>query len=592
MNTSGMGLADNLLTKPTRFKALGIGEISLVGKADSRFGGMGCVYFENGNAFKIFHDPAAAAKQQMPERLAALTKLDHPAIVGPKGLIYDQTGKKFVGFWMPTVQGEELTRLLTMQYQQEHGIGIPELVKFLEQKREAIRYAHDQGAIIGDPNERNGVFRKVARKGLFCWHLDVDNWGIAGLQPAALAPHIQDHQHKGPLTTLTDWYGEGVVWFWLLALTHPYGGRLSGFDHRDKEHLVKRMKARASIFHPGVKPPPATRDLSELPKAFVEWCGRVFEHGERTEPPSLTAIPVPPQAALTMVQTVGVTGGKFEMIKLFGKPGDPVVRIFPCGVVFTRSGALYSLESGKQLAKLNSDSCEVVLTNGHYLIGYHEDEALRFVCVRENDGRTLTVNATLSGDRFMSRDDRLYLISDGGVLELKLWPMGDGVIVTSAQNWSIAPLTMTWLSGIGVQSIFGQAHVWVPFTEGSYTTIRVAELDRLSPVASYVNGRHAVITAQGKGGRSFRVDLKFDAKFGACEVKVTNIPSPTLNLTILDKGMVGEIVDEGELLLSFPFTDRVKDVKDRHISEKFQLAHQADKLLCLAGGDVWHLKVN
>ncbi len=588
-NNDPLALANNnMLTKPTVFKAAGLGDVTLVGEADSRSGGMGCVYFQKGKAFKIYHDPDDAIKKKMPERLQSLTKLDHNGIVGPKGLVYDQKGN-FVGYWMPTVQGEELTRLLTMQYQQSKGIGIPELVKFLEKKREVMLYAHDRGVIVGDPNERNGMFRKMPN-GLFCFHLDVDNWGIDKLQPMAVAPHIQDHQHKGKLNSLTDWYGEGVVWFWLMHLDHPYGGRLKGFSHHDPEHWINRMKAGASIFAPGVKITGAVRDFSELPAQFVEWCGRVYQDGERSIPPSLTAPTILPAAATTMIKTVG-TSGAVTLTKLFDKAGDPVMRVFRCNLVLTKSGKLYNLETGSFVYQVKSPACEVVRNGEHFLIGDYEGDSLEFVCVKISDGTVLQISNKFAGKQIWVRDDRMYVIAESHIVELKLWLMGDNPpLLAAAKNWTIAPNTMTWLNEVAVQNIFGQAYVWVPFAAGTYAVLRVAELDGLSLVSSHANGKNAIITAQGKNGQSVKVEIKFATGFSSCEVKTGKIQSPALNLTMLDKGMVAQLEDDGEINFYFPFTDKSKLVKDGNISTRMQLQSVGDKVLYLNNGAVWHLK--
>ena len=582
---------EHFLKKPTRFNAGGLGEVTLMARDDSRAGGMGCVYFDTVQgrpcAFKIYHDRKQAVQDNLPTRLEFLTTLKHENIIGPRGLIHDLKGE-FVGYWMPTVQGEELSRLLTLQFQSSKGYSIDALKKLIEKMRDITLFAHDHGAIKGDDNERNHIFRHVPRKGLFADDLDVDNWGRRGKWgPVAIAPHIQNHHHKGPLNELTDHYALGILASWIILCTHPFGGRMSGFDHRDPEHLIKRMQAKAPLFLPGVKMPPATRDLSDLPGPFLDWCGRVYIHGEELPMPSM--FDTTPVAAAAVTTHTAVNGNGHT--RLLDIAGDPFLRIFGCGLALTRSGKLVQISSGKVMYAVQSASCEVVKDGNYYLIGDYVDEAPNFVCVEAGTGTQIQVSNQYAGDKIWMRDNRLYIITESSVSELKLRVTGTIAVLAASSTWSLMTKTFTWLDEVAVQNIMGQAHVWVPFAEGTYTVLRVKELDGLTPVASRASGKYAVITAQGRAGRSVKVEIKFDSTFGTCQIKSEATPFLALNQTILENGWLVKLEDSGELNISIPFTASGETKKDARIHTGMQLSSTGNKILYLLNGAVWHLKV-
>jgi hypothetical protein len=400
-------------------------------------------------------------------------------------------------------------------------------------------------------------------------------------------PSIQDRHTRG-FNELTDWFSWGIVTFQVYTGIHPYKGSLSGFGRYD---LDARMQANASVFRPEVRLNKAVRPWNTIPGILLDWYVAVFEQGERTVPPSPfdTGVGhIRPARTLRMVTTAQ---GALRYTKLFERLGDPVVRVFPSGVVRLRSGALVNAQTGKDLIANTTPTVEVVSVQGGWLMGDRDHTGFSFTYVDEQTGVVQQVPLPLSGYRLVTGDERLFAVTDRGLSEIVLTKVGTGVFATNGKTWGLSPHALTWHRGIGVWDALGARYLMVPCGGKGVAQIRVRELDDLRVVAGVCEGRLASLVAVDKAGAYQRLDLVLDRTMTAYTVASTPTSTAELNMTVLLKGVTARIEDDGELTITVPTTGTVNNVADKDIATDMLLARIGDGVVYVKDGSLWSLRM-
>src|SRR3989344_4828524 len=250
-------------------------------------GGEGTVYKVNGMAIKLYTDSDKMIRDNITGKIKKLSAFVHPYISIPQGLVF--FANKPIGFYMPFVEGEPLSRIFTNDFRM----------------REVVRFAHDNGAILVDPNEFNWLAYLKGNDKPEPRIIDVDSW-VLGKMPASVAimPSIRDWHTKG-FNQLSDWFSWGVVTFQVFVGIHPYKGTLDGFAMNNME---ARMKAKASVFSKGIRLNRAVRNFSCIPDALLNWYEEVFQTEKRSAPPLSFDTPVAKAAVVMNVKIISTSG--------------------------------------------------------------------------------------------------------------------------------------------------------------------------------------------------------------------------------------------------------------------------------------------
>src|SRR5262249_40063720 len=78
-------------------------------------GGEGAIYRLNQTVVKVFTDPSKLQTYDMVGKIAMLSKIQHPWIVAPKGIVTDESQKP-IGYYMSFADGETLPRFFTNDF--------------------------------------------------------------------------------------------------------------------------------------------------------------------------------------------------------------------------------------------------------------------------------------------------------------------------------------------------------------------------------------------------------------------------------------------------------------------------------------------
>lgn len=568
------------MTKPLQVTLEGKGTVTLRPGDHIATGGEGSIYKIGNFAVKMYLDPVRMQQAGMPEKIKLLAALTHRTIVAPTGVVLNQANQP-VGHYLPFVEkGHALSLVFTNDFWSKESFDNVQASKLVEGMRETVDFAHQHAALLVDANELNWfalLEGKVDPR-----VIDVDSWAIGKWPASVIMPSIRDW-NSITFDDHSDWFAWAVVTFQIYTGLHPYKGTLAGFDRGD---MIGRMKARASVFAPGVKMNRAVRDFSSIPAALLRWYEAAFQGHERSKPPSPydSAVTAAPAARTARAVTVS-GGGLLVMEKLVSELPDPVVRTFHCGVALTKGGVIIDMKTKVAIASASRD-CEVVRVEDGWLIG----DKGGFRHVPENRQTWTMLGLQVTARQLLSYENRMFAVTDTGLVEIKVKNFGKPVGAVG-QTWGIMVNSTRWFDGFGLLDFTGAIFVIAPFGAAAVAQIRVPALDGLRVVSGKAGNRFISMIAVDKQGQYLKVELTLDREYATPPKVWTGITdSPNLNIAILPKGVCATIVRDGELNIFVP-GGAVRDVQDSQIGTDMALGNWGDTVAFIKDGEVWSVRL-
>ena len=550
-------------------------------------GGEGAIYRSGNLAIKLYEDADRMIREGLPDKLQLLHALAHPSIVAPGGLVNDGTGKP-IGFYMPFTDGEPLPRIFTNAFWQRTSFSNDAATQLIEHMREVTRFAHAHGTVMVDPNEMNWLVDIGKIHDPKPIAIDVDSWAIGRWGPSAVMPSIRDW-HTTVFDANSDWFAFGVVTFQVWSDIHPYKGTLAGYKPGE---LERRMKENASVFSPGIVLNRAVRDFANIPGALRAWYEEVFQKGLRSEPPSPLDKGVAAIAprALTYRAVAGATG-LLVFEKIFEQAGNPVVRIWPCGVVLTRSGTLVDLATKRTIASNYSERCEIIRTENGWL---GADIVGGQISCSFIDDRTLASTALpvpVNGHTLVRYANRLFVPTEGELVELELLHTTRPLLTIRTRTQILQPKATRWFEGVGVQTALGATFLVLPFKDQACTTVRVKELDRTTVIAAKAGHRFITAVAIDAQGAYIKHEFSFTEDYRSYRTWSGPADTPELNIAILERGVCATVVQDGTLHIFVPSSGNMKSIQDAHVRTDMQLATWKEQVVYLHRGSLWSLRM-
>ena len=571
--------------KATQLTLEGRGVLTLRPNDHVATGGEGSIYRSASTVVKLYTDPAKMVRDGMAEKIKLLANITHPYVVGPQGLVLDGHNNP-IGYYMPFAEGEPLSRVFTSDFRQRMAFDDGHAAILVDRMRETVKAAHGHGATLVDANELNWLAQVGGKSGPEPRVLDVDSWAIGRWPATVIMPSIRDWRAK-KFDASSDWFAWGIVTFQVFTGIHPYKGMLDGYKPAE---LERRMKDGVSVFAPGVRLNRAVRDFNCIPSVLLNWYEATFQQGNRGAPPSPFDKAVTAAPTARVLRVVTTASGSLSFSKLFGEPNDPAMRLFPCGVVLLKSGRLFDLASKRFISRATAMECEVVKIGNDWLkadIGTHAQWEFSYINGTSLSEEPLTLQA--KGQKLVRYENRLFLVTDQGLGELKLMHLGMKSILSIGQTWGVMINSTRWFDGVGIQDAMGATFLVAPFGENACAQMRIRELDGLKPVAAKAGNRFVSIICLNKSGDYRKIDLTFDRDYKSYSMKEEAAQSPDLNLTILPKGVCASIADDGELIIFVPTNGSVNKVADKGVTTDMILGNWGDKVIYLQNDDVWSL---
>lgn len=548
-------------------------------------GGEATIFVVGDKVIKLYLDPAKMVRDDMQGKIQALSALQHPFIVVPKGLVFTPSGDP-VGFYMNLVDGEPLPRVFTGTFWKDHRFTYDHASRLVFGMQEVVRFAHQADAVLCDPNEMNWFLVWDKNGNPEPRIIDVDSWSIGKWHGKPIMLSIRDWHSKG-FSKMTDWFAWGVVTFQVYAGIHPYKGTAPGFRRGD---LEGRMKANVSVFAPGIGLNTAVRDFSHIPGPLLDWYVAVFQNGVRSIPPSPFE-KAKPIVAVTKTAVPGMTEQEtliFE--KILETVGDPIVRIFPCGVVLLMSGLLIDLEQNIPLGKARTLQCHVVRAHNGWIKAEWEHHQAFFSYIDQSSLQEKHFSLNVKSRGIVSYENRLFLITEQGLSEVMCHKFAD-LVLSIGQTWGAMVHATKWFDGVGIQDALGASFLIVPFGQTGCVQIRVKELDGLRPVAAKAGHRFVSVIAADRHGLYHKLEFTLNANYTTYTLWKGGTDSSELNVVILPKGVCATIVDDGVLDIFVPTQGSANKVRDRRITSDVALFRWNNTVVGAQGTTAWKIRM-
>jgi hypothetical protein len=187
--------------------------------------------------------------------------------------------------------------------------------------------------------------------------------------------------------------------------------------------------------------------------------------------------------------------------------------------------------------------------------------------------------------------ERLFAITGHEMIEIECRMLGR-VQIISGRRWNMPVKSTSWFDDIAVMDVLGSAFVVLPMADGGVLQIRVPELDGAKVVAAKAVGRFAALSILERTGDYRKLELTFSKTGTSFTPWSGPAESAELNMGILARGVVATIVNDGELAIVVPTTGTVKKVADRGITTAMKLATWGEKIVYMADGAVWQVRVS
>lgn len=568
------------MTLPLQVTLEGKGAVTLRPNDHIATGGEGSIYRVGDLAVKMYLDPQHQRNAGLPDKIKLLSQLQHPYVVAPRGLVLNATAEP-VGHYLPFVdKGHALSMVFTNEFWTKEGFDIQRAIQLVDGMRTTVEFVHQHQALLVDANELNwfAMLNGKAEPRV----IDVDSFAISRWPASVIMPSIRDWNSK-VFDDGTDWFAWACVTWQIFTGVHPYKGTLAGFDRGD---LVGRMKARASVFMPGVKLNRAVRDFSTIPGALRKWYEAVFQSADRSAPPSPydTSVSAAPAAKTARAVTVG-GGGLLVYEKIYSVSKEPATRVFHCGAVLSSSGLLTDIAKKSAIAG-TTKGCEIVRVEHGWLVG--DKNGFRYIGEGLNSEM---LSLQITAHQLLSYENRLFAVTDRGLVEIQVKLFGPKPIASVGNTWGIMASSTKWFSGFGVLDAMGAMFLILPFGKDSVAQLHTAELDGLRVVAGKAGNRFCSIVAVDKNGDYVKLEFTFDKDYAlAPKVWRGATDSAELNLAILPKGVCATILKDGEVDI-FTVTGQMRRVEDSQISTDMALANWGDTVVYIQHGEVWSVKL-
>jgi DNA-binding helix-hairpin-helix protein with protein kinase domain len=251
---------------------------ALMSKAKN--GGQGDVYFPDKKiCIKVLHSPDDFRVQlntiaRIIYNCNQLYEKVKPASAVPLELVWDETGKKVVGYTMEQLNGwNGLHDVQTEADSESIGMDLKSTGLLLAELCKAVRLIHSQGFVIGDFNPSNVLFKRAGDQ-FFVKVIDVDSWSVyrkadLGIEYASnvldigviyYPDVIQADRDKNPWPKFTpahDWWAFACISWMVLTKYDPYmTGMVPDADREDRILGNHTANSAATVkLHPDCGPP-------------------------------------------------------------------------------------------------------------------------------------------------------------------------------------------------------------------------------------------------------------------------------------------------------------------------------------------------
>jgi len=446
-------------------------------------GGEGEIYAKNGNAYKIYHDPA----KMIPDgKILELAAINLPNVLNPTDIIKNDKGKS-VGFVMKYVSDTEfLVKLFSKGFRVKNSISEDMIRALVLRMQLTTQTVHSRGILLVDLNEFNFLTSRGYDEVYF---IDTDSYKTKSYPATALMESVRDRLVKNnQFTELSDYFSLGVTMFQLYTGAHPYKGKHPDFASKDWPLM---MDKGISVFNKDCKMPPATYPLNSIPRGHLKWFEAIFEKGERKAPPLPDVVDV--QVINKPVKII--TGNDKFIIEQVREYNDDITSAqFISGMcyVITRNTIYADSRVIKQThAFIKGSKRDIIEIRGRG-VGFIEfDRLTSNIYFRDfNNNEYGKFNST----GYFIQHNLIYYVCAGNLIQTQLGVMGTRVQLQSQIVATIYPNHVVY-EGVVIQNMLGTYRAAIPYEPGRCELVNLIELKGHRIIsAKYLRGKLIVLT--------------------------------------------------------------------------------------------------
>lgn len=524
--------------------------VSLTQSDYSAAGGEGSIFVKGHNAYKLYHDPSKMIPEGKIHELAVLRPLTN--VLGPLDVVY--RGNRPLGFVMSYVKNcEFLSKLFSKGFRDKNGISPNDIAALAKIMQDTVKAIHGYKILLVDINPFNFL---VSTRYDIPYFIDVDSYQTPSYSATALMESVRDRQVKNnKFTELSDFFSLGVVMFELYIGLHPFKGRHPDFTPKD---WMQMMDKGISVFNRKCRLPPATQDLSVIPKGHLRWFEAIFEKGERSVPPEPDAIaPVGPTIA-KVIQS----NDKFSITLVHGFDLSNIVALrFIDGVCWAvtekgiwGNGKLFAPlvpQNGYTASRLVHDLAPVQAEKPILLEWNRIDGRLSYSVI-ENTG--LQQIGVIQSGGFFIANKCVYTVVGDSLIELSF--VSHVKVIALQERAANVFHNYRVFDGLVLQDMLGTCRAAIPYQSGRCALVHIRELDRCRIVDAKYDSGVAIVISESAGCYK-RYTFVFDKEHRSYSIRTeSDIELADVNFTVKDNGVV--VAENGEKLEVFLDNSRVK----------------------------------
>jgi hypothetical protein len=534
-------------------------------------GGEGAVYAKEGIAYKIYHPdktPPAVAK------LKELQALDHPNILGPRGLLLDGAGK-VAGFSMPFRKNTDpLCQYAAPSWRTQYGIATDDISALLAKLQETLKWVHAHRCLVVDLNPYNVLVDRAATDPFI---IDVDSWQTPSHPATALMDSVRDPKAGKTFTPGSDWFSFAVVACETYLAIHPYRGTHPGYK---PAQWKDRMKDGISVFNTKVRLPSSANPFSVIPAGHRAWLEAVLEKGERSAPPSpghAGAAPIP------AAQPVA-SDGKVRLENTITLPSKVRRCFFHAGIIWTVTEEGVYRDNIKIMASSPRRHMDIIPVQGDEpLIGeWHAQQGRLDIFAR--DGAAWK---SIQTSGYFVAHGKTFTSDGSWLMESTVLKIGTKLTLMSKPVAQTVP-NARFGAGCLVQPLLGTCRVVAPLPSGGTVTVHFKQLDRVDLISAACAWPFVQIV--GRENHDLKMWTAVLSATGAEptahveSIDDTDVPA----IAALDRGVAARFWDKGLDL----FNDPSKPLRFEQpgLAPGTRLASDGGRIYALAGKSVSSIK--
>jgi len=533
-------------------------------------GGQGSVYVKGNTVYKVYTN---LTEMITSGKMKELQMINHPNIIIPEKFLTD-SGNNNIGFTMPYIKNTvPLIKIFNNGYRDSVGFDGNDAINLINKMEKIIQYIHDKKIIQVDGNELNYLMNFDHSEPYF---IDTDSFQTSNYPATVIKPNIRDWSTSG-FSELTDWYSFAIIACQIFIGIHPFKGRHPGYGKDIKQRSIDCI----SIFNKDTRVNGSVRDFSYIPEGYMEWFIKLFEKGERIPPPTVSG------TLKLKINTKTIIGNNLIDILL--------IKEYSCSKIINYK----SNENDHYLLTDQGIESEKVIMNFPHKINFLMIDKDLLLIKKDNfntlkiKSRNFDFNHSITCEQYFIYDNKLY-IKNGSRLVEYIFKFLNSKYVIKNKIINIHPNSSKFHNGVISQVIFNKVILTIPVESNLIFNKIIKELENFNVIDAKYEKRVCILILENKiSGNIDRARIIFNKNYSKYSFALFKDVDYIINFTVLDKGLVLEINEDGIMEVYFNNMDKIliKELKDDNISASWNLTHNLNDAMFFKDNKIFKLKM-